>query len=82
MVQGDENHDPDQLARIQRLRREEKCLREQGLFYCSLFYSSCLELCTLPVARERAIVEKLRIEKLAMEAYIPQKIASKDPHQP
>ena len=80
MVQGDENHDPDQLARIQRLRREEKRLREQGLFYCSLFYSSCLELCTLPVARERAIVEK--IEKLALEAYILQKIASKDPHQP
>ena len=82
MVQGDENHDPDQLARIQRLRREEKRLREQGLFYCSLFNSSCLELCTLPVARERAIVEKMRIEKLALEAYILQKIASKDPHQP
>ena len=82
MVQGDENHDPDKLARIQRLRCEEKRLREQGLFCGSLFNSSCLAFCTLPVARERAIVEKMRIEKLALEAYILQKIASKDPHQP
>ena len=78
MVQGDENHDPDKLARIQRLRREEKRLREQGLFCCSLFNSSRLELCTLPVIRERAIVEKMHIEKLALEAYILQKFASKD----
>ena len=78
MVQGDENHDPDKLARIQRLRCEEKRLREQGLFCCSLFNSSRLELCTLPVIRERAIVEKMRIEKLALEAYILQKFASKD----
>ena len=32
MVQGDENYDPDKLARVLRLRREEKRLREQGLF--------------------------------------------------
>ena len=82
MVQGDENHDPDKLARIQRLRCEEKRLREQGLFCCSLFNSSCLAFCTLPVARERAIVEKMRIEKLALEVYILQKFSSKDPHKP
>ena len=82
MVQGDENHDPDKLTRIQRLRCEEKRLREQGLFCCSLFNSSRLELCTLPVIRERAIVEKMRIEKLALEVYILQMFSSKNPHKP
>lgn len=32
MVRGDENEDPDKKARLQRLRLEEKRLREQGLF--------------------------------------------------
>ena len=32
MVRGDENEDPGKRARIQRLRHEEKRLREQGLF--------------------------------------------------
>merc|ERR1712117_910416 len=66
MVRGDENEDPDQ--RDQRARIQRLRHEEKRL--------------REQVARERAIVERMRAEKLALEAYILQKLASKNPHHP